>query len=106
MSNTATLTSVNVADVVHVYSGRANTCACGCKGKHTYASSAAAAQAERRGYAINADEINDSVVRRHVNTINKVLSGAIDGTVDSNLTCNTDYVAVTIGDRWVIAYMH
>jgi hypothetical protein len=50
-------------DVVSVYSGRPG-CACGCRGKYSYHSANRAVGAERRGYAVGDDEVNDRTVAK------------------------------------------
>ncbi len=55
---------IDISKVVSVYSGRPG-CACGCRGKHTYAS-AHATKAGRGG------QVSDRVVKRIVNTVQKL----------------------------------
>lgn len=64
---------LDINDVLSVYSGR-HGCCCGCKGKHTYREATQRLGRERRGYPVDDDEVNDSVVRRHLNTINAAIA--------------------------------
>lgn len=50
-------------DVMCVYSGKPG-CACGCRGKYSYNSRHAAKGSERRGYAVDDEDINDREVKR------------------------------------------
>ena len=52
---------VQISNVRHVYSGKPG-CACGCRGKHTYASAHRAAEAAANGYPIADQEISDRTV--------------------------------------------
>ena len=72
--------SIDVANVVSVYSGRDGKCCCGCSGTHYQA-------AER-----------PDMVRRIVNTINRHIAAGFEADVDAT------YTAVVIGRRLYIAY--
>lgn len=65
---------IDIATVMSVYSGRAGVCACGCAGKHTYASAFRDAGTERRGYPIADDEINDRTVKTIVGKVNRIVA--------------------------------
>lgn len=55
------LANLTPADVLCVYSGKPG-CACGCRGNYHYNSARKSEAAERRGYALNADEVSDEQV--------------------------------------------
>ena len=82
--------------IAHVYSGKAGACACGCKGKHTYASAYVAQSEFNRGYAIQPDEVSDKTVTR---IVNKIEAAAIQEREDE-----PSYACAVIGGRIYIAY--
>lgn len=85
---------IDVKKVKSVYSGIYGKCMCGCSGKHTYHSSARGCGMALRGYEIREAEIDDAIVKRHVNTIDN--SGvAVD---------HIDQVEAVIGNRIYVAY--
>ena len=51
--------------VSSVYSGKPG-CACGCRGQYRYNSAMLAAESKRRGYAVEAEDVNDKQVRKVV----------------------------------------
>lgn len=63
-----TLTLDNVASV---YSGKRNMRACGCAGKHTYASTLREEASKSRGYKVDDDEVNDRTVKMIFNKVTK-----------------------------------
>lgn len=65
-----------VTEVAHVYSGKPGCC-CGCRGKHTYASTYRQDSQDRRGYKINDDEVNDHTVRRIYKTVSRMLTEGV-----------------------------
>lgn len=67
--------------VLSVYSGEANACCCGCKGKHSYRASAIAraVASKKRGYKVDDDEVNERSVNFVVNKLNKNLDQVEDG---------------------------
>ena len=69
MTTMLALDKVQATDVVWVYSGKANACACGCKGNYRYAAAHQAQGAERRGYAVAASEVNDRQVTKILRTL-------------------------------------
>ncbi len=94
--------SIKVNAVAHVYSGRPGCC-CGCQGKHTYAS---AHRDCRPSYYDDDECVNDHVIKRHVNTINRLLAEVREG-ADYEVTIEHDgtaYVAVNTSSRLYIAY--
>lgn len=90
-------TRIELGSVVSVYSGKPGCC-CGCRGKHTYASAHRELGGNRRGYAVDDDEVDDAVVSRHLNTINAAIDRgeAEDG---------GSHVSYETGNRLYIAYL-
>ena len=82
--------------IAHVYSGKAGACACGCKGKHTYATAYVAQSAARRGYAIQPDEVSDGTVTR---ILKKIEAAAVQYREDED-----EFACAVIGGRIYIAY--
>jgi len=64
------MNQITVDQVVSVYSGKANKCACGCSGTYRYASAYRDQGIQLRGYAIDADEVNDRQVAKVVGLLN------------------------------------
>ena len=87
---------IKIENVRSVYSGINGRCACGCSGKHTYASQHQAWVSKNRGYEVDSEEINDKVVKMIVNKINKNIS---DADIDES------YASVELGNRLYIAYL-
>ena len=90
-------TTIQINEVASVYSGRPG-CACGCRGKHTYASEHREASSKRRGYEIGDDEVNDKIVARHLKTINAALERG-------EATDEGGHIFYDAGGRWYIAYL-
>ncbi len=69
---------INKDQVLSVYSGEANACCCGCKGKHSYRESAIAraVASKKRGYPIDDNEVSERSVSFVVNKINANLGDA------------------------------
>ena len=57
-------------NVMSVYSGKADSCRCGCSGKYYYSSNMVGEASEHRGYEVRADEVNDGMVKRVVAWMN------------------------------------
>lgn len=53
--------AVDKSAIIKVYSGRQG-CACGCRGKYTYATEHRQFGSKERGYEVTADECNDATV--------------------------------------------
>lgn len=70
------LKPIELANVKSVYSGRPNTCYCGCAGKHYYASAYKVQAGEERGYGVNNEEVNDRMVAKVVKYVNEHLDSA------------------------------
>jgi hypothetical protein len=84
--------------VMSVYSGIDGKCCCGCSGKHTYASAHVRTGSRHRGYPVKDDEVNDRVVKRVVNKINRLIDAGEPVSIDE------DFVSAVVGRRVYIAY--
>lgn len=67
----ATKDKIDPTKVVSVYSGRPG-CACGCRGKHTYASATAEEVSKKRGFAV---PVSDNTVHLIVGKMNALIEG-------------------------------
>lgn len=85
---------IAIADIMSVYSGKEG-CACGCRGKHTYAKAFQAEGTKRRGYKVEDKDCNDRTVAKHVKTIEQHADIA---------EVTAKYVSVLVGERRYIAY--
>jgi hypothetical protein len=95
------MTIFNRDKVTSVYSGR-HGCACGCKGKYSYA----AKHADKRpDYYQGAEAINDRVVTSVVNRIEKMM---IDPNSDiARVSVHDDSISVDMrNDRTYTIYFH
>lgn len=90
---TATVT-VSLDSVKSVYSGKAGKCACGCAGKHSYASAWRETAGKSRGYAVQDDEVSD----RSVAAIFAKLSAA-------GAKFEDGHVWAEVGNRLYVAYL-
>lgn len=93
--------------VASVYSGKYG-CACGCNGKHTYASRWRHWSSKFRGYPVGDDEVSDRTVARVVNLVNAALAG--DTNIDGEIEDERDqdgrgYVALLLPKRQYIVYI-
>lgn len=61
--------SLSIGDLYSTYSGERGACMCGCSGKYSYISSTAKEAGEDRGYAVEADEINDRSAKVILNKV-------------------------------------
>jgi hypothetical protein len=84
------------AKVTSVYSGIAGRCCCGCSGKHYYKNEARELAGKSRGYEIDDDEINDSMVKKVINKIQENISNS------ENMDT---YISIEIGKRLYVAYI-
>jgi hypothetical protein len=62
----------DVSKIRAVYSGRKG-CACGCRGKYTYASKFQAEASRDRGYEVTDDEVNDRTVKLIAGRVEKIV---------------------------------
>lgn len=90
------LLSLKSEQVPHVYSGRAGRCCCGCSGKHRYHSKHIAAENARRGYNIDAEEVNDRQVARVLAILQERVREAVFG---------NNNVSVTVDERLYVVYV-
>ena len=88
--------TINVEDVMSVYSGKNGSCCCGCAGKHTYASATRTLASKDRGYAVSDDEVSDRTVKMIVRKMNKW-----PGKMEFDL----GHVAVVVNERLYVAYL-
>lgn len=58
------LRTLSMTNVSGVYSGKPGKCCCGCAGNHRYNSAFVNEAGANRGYAVDADEINDRQVAK------------------------------------------
>ena len=96
-------TIIAVDRAVSVYSGRPG-CACGCRGKHIYASAQVAAQSKRRGYEIRPEEVSDRSVALMVKKVNRLLAEGYGEPLIS-LEGDTPFVSVETETRLYIIYL-
>lgn len=86
---------IDAATVVSVYSGK-HGCACGCRGKHTYATKFAQEESLRRGYAVT---VSDKTVNLIVGKMNALLADGYPQMADAS------FVSVETKTRLYIAYL-
>lgn len=88
----------DLSKVTKVYSGRKG-CACGCRGKYSYAS---AFKCDRPSYYTGDDGVSDRTVKTMVNKVDKLLR---DGSDVQRVHVDDDYVAVDLDhDRTYTLY--
>lgn len=78
----AALAALTEADVVSVYNGKPNRCACGCSGRHTYMSVEEGTKS--RGYAVDDDEVSVVRVRNVLRTVQKAPASEVDLIADGS----------------------
>jgi arginase family enzyme len=91
---------LNINDVISVYCGKAGECCCGCCGTHTYKNSTRKEASKQCGHEVTDDEINDKIVQRVINKINKEIKNN-----NKDLIIKDDFVSVDKGTRRYIAYL-
>lgn len=69
---------INVNDVASVYSGKSNTCYCGCAGTYTYNPQHVAYSSKSRGYEVGPEEVNLKRVTSIVRKLNKNIADVHD----------------------------
>lgn len=90
---------MNFSNVVSVYEGRNGACCCGCKGAHVYREDTREAAAERRGYGVSDDEVDDA-------RFDRILAEMVEDASHGRVECwGDDYVATVRGGRIRIAYL-
>ena len=90
---------IKIEDVRSVYSGKVNTCACGCSGNHRYAAKFAKEAGIDRGYAVDSEEISDRSVAIIVGKINKAIEAG-EETIEA-----LKYFAYETNTRLYVAYL-
>jgi len=91
-----TIQTIEISDVLSVYSGRDGKCCCGCSGKHTYRKATQTAGSANRGYAVDDKEVNDSVATKVLNIVK-----ANEGSADKD----GSNVSVVVGKRLYVVYL-
>jgi hypothetical protein len=96
MAKVLDISKLETSDILSVYSGRAGKCCCGCSGNHRYNSAYIAEGSKKRGYAVDAEDVNDKQVRRVLRILqaNSAKAEQYDR-----------HISVTLGDRLYIAYL-
>ena len=92
------ITKIDVSKVSSVYSGKVNSCCCGCSGTHKYASAIADQGRRIRGYDIAADEVSDRSIK---SIVNKVIKASKDGV---EVYFGRNCASVDVGSRTYIVY--
>jgi len=90
-----------LADVIQVYSGRANACCCGCSGKHTVASAHRAEAARRCGYAVADEDVSDRTVKLIYNKVAKAAEAGVEFICTGESNC----WSVDVGSRTYCLYI-
>jgi hypothetical protein len=90
-----TADKIDAATVVSVYSGK-HGCACGCLGKHTYATKFAQEESLQRGYAVT---VSDKTVNLIVGKMNALLAEGCPKMGDAS------FISVETTTRLYIAYL-
>lgn len=98
--------AVKAESIVKVYSGRQG-CACGCRGKYTYATQHREFGSKERGYEVKPEECNDATVTLMRNKILRALrSGDCEVVCDgTHKFCGEICFSVDIGARAYSAYI-
>jgi hypothetical protein len=98
---------IDIKDVMSVYSGKTGKCMCGCFGKYYYASTHQVAASRYRRYQVTDSEVDDRMVKRITNKINKAL--AIEEVGGPSNFCSLDIwegsVAVVEGNRIYVVHL-
>lgn len=102
------LIQIDPSKVLSVYSGRQG-CACGCRGKHTYASAHRAFSGKNRGYAVADTEVNDRTVKLIINKVQAHIVNGVRPTSDwfekkTTKIWGRKFVSVDVGNRTYIVY--
>jgi hypothetical protein len=88
---------IAISNVSQVYSGRQG-CACGCRGKHTFALKFEKWSSKRHGYSVKSD-VNDRVVKRMVKKVERLADDSVN-----DFTIEAGHVAVETPTRLYIIY--
>lgn len=89
---------IDITKVTSVYSGKKGMCCCGCAGTHYYPSHMHDKGMALRGYPIEPREINNRMVKRIVNIINRNPDKIEHSSYDNEFLC------AVIGKRQYVAY--
>src|ERR1035437_3145597 len=93
---------IDVNEVSCVYSGKSNTCYCGCAGKYSYNPAHVEYSSKNRGYAVTSEEIDIKVVKRIVAKLNKNRDQVVGTAEDLHFTLkvgNHDYTVYLKDDK-------
>ena len=88
--------TIKYEQVLSVYSGRDGKCCCGCAGKHSYNPDFTEEAGKNRGYKIEQDEVNKTMVNKVIRLINEAKELEFD---------QSDFKSIVIGNRLYIAYL-
>ena len=88
--------TIELKNVVSVYSGKKGTCCCGCAGKHTYATVHRQWAGTDRGYTVALDECNDRTVKLIVKKVEKA----------EHVDILSDCISAEIGNRLYVVYLN
>jgi hypothetical protein len=90
------LKDLTIDDVMSVYSGLPG-CACGCRGKHRYASKHVKIASKNRGYKVQPEEISDRSVA--------IIFGKVKRNADKlEYSEHEDFFSVELGNRTLVVY--
>jgi len=92
---------ININDIECVYSGKSDTCYCGCAGKYFYNPDYVKQASKSRGYEVTSDEVDFKTVRRIVNKLNRNFSNV---EVMDNATKNAKIYILRVGNHDYTAY--
>ena len=89
---------INKNEVVDVYSGRARSCCCGCSGTYSYRADKTLRDigTKQRGYEVEDNEVNERMISRIVNKLNKNME---------RVEKEWDHYFLEEGNRWYMAIM-
>ena len=60
---------MNISNITRVYTGKANACMCGCKGRYRTASLFRNHVGQERGYPVTDDEVSDRSIKLVANRV-------------------------------------
>lgn len=90
-------TSIEMSKIISVYSGKANTCMCGCAGKYYYHPENKIIGTKNRGYEVTDDECSIGMVKK----VLKIFEN-FEGTIENI----EDYIFTIIkGERQYTIYL-
>jgi len=92
---------INVNDVASVYSGKSNTCYCGCAGTYSYNPQHVVYSSKSRGYEVLPEEVNLKRVTSIVRKLNKNITDVhdVDDKIFTLQVGNHDYTVYLKDDK-------